>query len=77
VFEFQKFRIESLQDNKIGFEIDSKNFQLALKFSDPGQSTAVKLKKKNGQTFLSFEITTQVIFSTKAIRINQNITSAF
>lgn len=67
---FQQYRIESMQDNKIGFEIDTKLFLLALKSAEPGEQTTVKLKKKGYHPFLSFEILTQ---SVPMITVNQDV----
>lgn len=54
------FMIESQLDNKIGLEVDASLLILALKSSEASEQTVIKLRKRDGQAFLSFEIITNV-----------------
>ena len=57
---FSEYKIESQQEDRIGFEVEASLLTLALKSSDTGEQTVIKLRKKDGQAVLSFEIITQV-----------------
>mmetsp|Transcript_14545 Transcript_14545/g.34474 ORF Transcript_14545/g.34474 Transcript_14545/m.34474 type:complete len:281 (+) Transcript_14545:138-980(+) len=67
---FRTYRIESKNDDKIAFEIDLSNFSRALKSSEQAEMATVKLAKKFGKAFLSFEI---IIQSTPMMTVIQDI----
>jgi len=58
---FSQLRIESMQDNRIGLEVEASLLVLALKSADAGEQTTIKLRNKDGRALLSFEIITQSI----------------
>mmetsp|Transcript_53209 Transcript_53209/g.108570 ORF Transcript_53209/g.108570 Transcript_53209/m.108570 type:complete len:281 (+) Transcript_53209:91-933(+) len=67
---FRTFRIESKNDNKIAFEIDLSNFSRALKSSEQAEMATLKLAKKLGKAYLSFEI---IIQSTPMMTVIQDV----
>ncbi len=60
---FEDYRIESLNNNEIAFEINLDHLQRALKSGQTAQDITIKLTKKNGIPFLSLAIEVQVIRS--------------
>mmetsp|Transcript_61781 Transcript_61781/g.148671 ORF Transcript_61781/g.148671 Transcript_61781/m.148671 type:complete len:289 (-) Transcript_61781:256-1122(-) len=58
---FSQLRIESMQENKIGLEVEASLLILALKSADSGEQTTIKLRNKDGRALLSFEVVTQSI----------------
>lgn len=53
---FEEYKIESINNNEISFEINLDHLQRALKSGQYAQEVILKLTKKNGQPFLSMSV---------------------
>jgi len=67
---FDEYRIESLNNNEIAFEINLDHLQRALRSGQYANDMVLKLAKKNGNPFLSLEIQVQ---STQQASLTQDI----
>mmetsp|Transcript_20266 Transcript_20266/g.31677 ORF Transcript_20266/g.31677 Transcript_20266/m.31677 type:complete len:281 (-) Transcript_20266:42-884(-) len=61
---FRTYRIESKNQNQIAFEVDFSLFNQALKSAENAEEATIKLTKKYGKAYLSFEIIIQEALTT-------------